>query len=235
VGSVHGHFTVGDHGVSLPLQARAGHLYAVVGSEWWLLDTGSPGSFGASTELQLSGAAIALATSYRGLDAAALTRQLQVPCVGLLGADVLSRFDHVFDLPAGRLDVSDEPIAHEGRAVHLDEFMGIPILDVRLAGSEYRMLFDTGARYCYLQSGSLVDRPVGERVTDYYLGIGTFQAETHLVELDIGGEAIALCCGRLPESLGAALMLLGVDGIIGNELLMNRQAGYFPRRHELVL
>ena len=235
MGSVHGHFAVGDHGVSLPLQARAGHLYAVVGSEWWLLDTGSPGSFGAGAELQLAGAAIALATSYRGLDAAALTRQLQLPCVGLIGADVLSRFDNVFDLPGGRLDVSDEPIAHQGRAVHLDEFMGIPILDVRLGLNEYRMLFDTGARYCYLQSGSLADRSAGERVTDYYLGIGAFQAEMHWVEFDIAGEVLALCCGRLPESLGAALMLLGVDGIIGNELLMNRQAGYFPRRHQLVL
>jgi hypothetical protein len=31
------------------------------------------------------------------------------------------------------------------------------------------------------------------------------------------------------------LMMAGTEGIIGNEILQDRVAGYFPRRQELVL
>ena len=72
-------------------------------------------------------------------------------------------------------------------------------------------------------------------MTDFYPGFGDFQTETYRVEATIGANRFELCCGSLPDILGATLAMAGVDGIIGNEILGDHVVGYFPRRQMLVI
>jgi len=220
---------------TLPLQLRAGHLFVELGGELWLLDTGAPTSFGMSRRLTIAGEQFILGTDYLGLTAATLTQFVGVPCVGLLGADVLGRFDHLFDSIAGRLTVSTAELSHSGQTVRLDEFMGIPIVTARVGGRQYRMFFDTGAQISYFQGESLTEFPSAGSVTDFYPGVGQFQTDTHDVPVSLDGVSFTLRCGTLPGLLAPTLMMASTEGIVGNAILSNRTVGYFPRRRRMIL
>jgi hypothetical protein len=219
----------------LPLTLRHGHLFVELDGELWLLDTGAPTSFGTSPSLTIAGEQFSLGTSYLGLTAETLFQFVGVRCVGLLGADVLGRFDHIFDTAGGQLSVSTDELSHSGQSICLDLFMGIPIVTARIGGSDYRMFFDTGAQISYFQDDSLAEFPSAGIVTDFYPGVGQFQTDTHEVPVSLGGVTFTLRCGRLPGLLGMTLKMASSDGIIGNAILANRTVGYFPRRRMMVL
>jgi hypothetical protein len=218
----------------MPLSVRNGHLFLEHEGALWLIDTGAPSSFGRSSRLTLAGETFRLAADYLGLTPDALSRAIGTPCAGLLGADVLGRFDHVFDLAAGTLTLSTGTLYHTGQTIPLTMFVGIPILEVRIAGADYRMFFDTGASVSYLQEPLLQHFPETGTVTDFYPGFGVFETETHRVEMQLGGRAVSLRCGTLPDLLGSTLLMAGTRGIVGLELLQEGAVGYFPRRRCLV-
>ena len=176
-----------------------------------------------------------LRSSYLGLTAAILSRFVDVDCVGLLGADILGRFDFILDAPRGMATISTGVLEHSGPVVDLEEFMGIPLVWARIHGIDYRMFLDTGAQISYLPHDSLASFPPAGRVTDFYPGVGQFEVETHNVDITVGGVAFTLRSGALPQLLGATLMMAETDGIIGNAVFSNRPVGYFPRRRRLVL
>lgn len=220
---------------TLPLQLRDGHLFVKLGGELWLLDTGAPTSFGTSRNLAIAGELFGLGTAYLGLTAETLSQFVGVPCAGLLGADVLGRFDYLLDTKGGMLTVSTTELSLSGQAVRLNEFMGIPIVTARIGSRDYRMFFDTGAQISYFQDDSLAEFPFAGRVTDFYPGVGQFQTDTHDVPVSLGGVAFTLRCGTLPGLLGMTLMIANVNGIVGNTILRDRIVGYFPRRRTMIL
>jgi hypothetical protein len=220
---------------TLPLVFNHGHLFVKLEGNLWLYDTGAPTSFGAAESLRFAGEQFELSSSYFGLTAATLSQYVGVECSGLLGADVLSRFDHILDTVGGNLTVSTAELSYDGQSVRLDEFMGIPIVPARVGGSDYRMFFDTGAQISYFQDDSLTKFPSAGCVTDFYPGVGQFQTDTHEVPASLGGVAFVLRCGSLPGLLGATLMIAGTQGIVRNQILNARISGFFPRRNLLCL
>jgi hypothetical protein len=220
---------------TFPLQHKNGHIFVELDGNLWLLDTGAPSSFGGARGLAIAGEQFSLGTNYFGLTSAALSQFTGVQCVGLLGADVLSRFDHILDTARGKLTVSTGELSHDGQSVPLDEFKGIPIVTARVAVSDYRMFFDTGAQISYFQDDSLTGFPSAGSVTDFYPGVGQFQTDTHEVPVSLGGVTFTLRCGTLPGLLGMTLMMANTKGIVGNAILANRTVGYFPRRQMMIL
>ena len=220
---------------SLSLKFETGHLYLILDGVEWMFDTGSPTSFGAVDELVLDGEAFTIPTSYMGMDAAQLSDFAGHPTVGLLGSDVINRFDIRIDIDSGELVFSLDEFPLEGTVIPLKQFMGIPLLEVEIGGSTYRMFFDTGAQVSYFQNGSLQSFPAAGAISDFYPGYGQFDTETHMLDLKIGGQAMTLRCGDLPKMLAAGLVMGGAKGIVGNTILPGRVAGYFPRRGQLVL
>src|SRR5512139_2286875 len=194
---------------TLPLELRDGHLFVELSGELWLLDTGAPTSFGTSRTLSLAGQEFQLGTSYLDLTAANLSEYVGVPCAGLLGADILGCFDHIFDTGRGRLTVSTAELSHTGQRVGLDEFMGIPIVTARVGGRDYRMFFDTGAQLSYFEDDSLGDFPAAGVATDFHPSVGRFQTDTRNVAVMLGGVGFLLRCGALPGALGRTLMMAG--------------------------
>lgn len=221
--------------ITLPLQLRDGHLFVELDGGRWLLDTGAPTSFGPGGSLTIAGEQFDLGTSYLGLTAATLSHFVGVSCVGLLGADVLGRFDHLFDTRAGRLTMSIDELSHSGQTVPLDAVLGIPIVTARIGDRDYRMFFDTGAQISYFQNQSIEDFPYAGRVTDFYPGIGRFETDTFEVPVSLGGVTFALRCGTLPSVLATTLLMAGTEGIVGNAILSDHTVGYFPRRRAMSL
>jgi hypothetical protein len=158
-----------------------------------------------------------------------------MPTCGLLGADTINAFDVLIDIEKQEITFSKEELTFEGTSLGLEHFMGIPLLDAEIGGESYRMFFDTGAQVSYFQHRSLKSFPPVGSLTDFYPGYGEFVTETHQVEVRLGGQMMTLRCGGLPKMLAAGLMMGGAKGIIGNQILPGRVAGYFPRRKQLVL
>jgi hypothetical protein len=210
------------------------HLFVEVDGGFWLLDTGAPLSFGEVPDFAFAGIDVHLQPNYGDLTVEAMSQYLGVKCVGLLGGDVLNRFDHILDLREGTISVSEEELSHEGTTIETESFMGIPIIEIEVQGARQRMIFDTGAQISYL-----LDDPAGRFPSlgvfdDFHPALGCFKTATYEVPIRFGSVDYALPFGVLPAEMHAILEVAGTAGILGNEVLHDRVLGYFPRRRELV-
>jgi len=218
-----------------PLRLRDGHLFVELEDGPWLLDTGAPSSFGRSPTLRIAGHESRVPSNYLGLNADSLSGFVGTTCQGLLGTDILNRFDLLLEVEHERLTISDSELPLEGHALPLEQFMGIPIVSAQVAGQTHRMFFDTGAQVSYFQGETLTDFPEAGPLDDFHPGVGRFRTETHLVPVTLAGIDFELRCGTLPGLLGTMLTMSGTTGILGYSILHHRPAGYFPRRKILVL
>jgi hypothetical protein len=218
-----------------PLHFQAGHLFLEVDDEWWIVDTGAPTSFGTNSRIVLAGQEFSVAPNFLVVDASQLSEYISMECTGLLGMDILGKFDLLLDPANQILEVSAGELEFEGEVVSLENLMGLPVVTAQIEGRPYRMVFDTGAQISYFQHQSLREFPQEGKMTDFYPGFGQFETDIHIVEAEVGGLAFTLRCGTLPGLLGASFRMTGADGIIGNKILVDRRTGYSPRRNLLVL
>lgn len=218
-----------------PLQYQREHLLIELASGYWILDTGSPTSFGKSAKLELAGQVFGVAQNLMGLTAGTLSSLSGLDVQGLLGTDILNAFDVLFDLPAERVTLSQSAITLEGVCMPIDMVMGVPTVRVHIKDPETTMFFDTGSSLCYWQDERLTEYPLYDTRKDFFPGVGEFEVTTYQVPFALNDQPFESICGSLPELLGLPLSLLGVDGILGNGFMTQRQVAYLPRRGQLVL
>ena len=218
-----------------PLILENGHLFITLPEGTFLLDTGAPTSFGRVSSFSMDGQSFILPPVYMGLNAQVLSVYVGRETDGIVGADILNQFDILIDVPQSWITFSKTPLECSGEELVMEEFMGIPILSATIAGDSVRMFFDTGAQISYFQGDSLSSFPAEGSVTDFYPGFGQFSTDTFRIPLQIGSSRFELRCGQLPTLLGMALIMAGTEGIVGDEVLQGRVAGYFPRRQRLFL
>ena len=220
---------------TLTLVVRNGHYFVNIDGNLWLIDTGATSSFGETPNLSICGETFELASNYLGLTAKTLSEMVGDNCVGLIGTNILSRFDLIFDTIDGNFIISKDELSHTGQSVFLNQFKGIPIVSAHISGTEYQMFLDTGAQLSYFQNNSIREFPASGVINDFYPGFGEFQTETHEVPITLGGIDFMIRCGTLPGLLGMTLMMENVQGVIGNAIFANRIVGYFPRQCRMVL
>ncbi|MCX8071163.1 MAG: hypothetical protein N3C12_01745 [Candidatus Binatia bacterium] len=220
-----------------PLECHHGHWFVRLPGGLWLLDTGSPITFGEDPQLRIAGEEFPVSTRGLGVSASDIGRFVGVVCRGLIGVDVLDRFDLILDTVGGKLVVSSDVLDCAGAAIPLERVGGLPVIEVSISGARHRMFFDTGAFVSYFEDDALFQFPFLGRVEDFYPTIGAFETDTYAVPMMVGPIAVTLRCGKLPGVLAAAfsLLLSQARGVIGNELIAGRTCGYFPRRNQLVL
>jgi hypothetical protein len=218
-----------------PLHLIHNHLFLETEGRRYLIGTGSPKSFAGTPSLILDGRTFAIVPNYMKLTAASLSQQVGVECHGLLGADVLNQFDHLIDLPQGRITISSEENQMQGVGSPISFLQGIPIVSVRIQNEPYRMFLDTGAQVSYFQSPLLDGYPSAGVVSDFFPGFGPFETHLHIVSTNFAGVDFELRFGKIPATLAAGLMVAKTLGVIGNAFFHHRPVGYFPRRSLLVL
>ena len=216
-----------------PLLFEKKHLFMMIDDKRWLIDTGSPVSFGDENSLSICNEIFKIENTHGTLNAKELTSHIGLEVRGLIGVDILNTFDILFSINKYEVTFSKNSINVEGDILAIDSFMGIPIITVNILDTEYSMFFDTGAQISYFQSPSLKDFPSNGTIKDFYPSIGEFETETYLIDLDIGSSEYKLICGSLPTPLSETLMMASVDGIISNEMMENCIVGYFPRRQQM--
>jgi SAM-dependent methyltransferase len=212
-----------------------GHLFVKIGDDLWIIDTGAPTSFGDPDILTIGTLEFSVASDFMGMNASALVEFIDHPVAGLLGMDVLGKFDLLIDAPRSRLVLSTETLDLQGAAISCDSVSGIPTVDVQIDGHFNNWFFDTGAQVSYWQDDSIANYPDAGDITDFFPSFGEFTTQTHHVTISLAGSAFSFRCGSLPGLLGMSLSMAGVNGILGSEILKGRVTGFFPRRNQLVL
>ena len=218
------------------LKSKLNHLFITIDGNEWLLDTGGSVSFGNVDTVQIEEQTFSIPRKYMGFDSETLSEWVQNRTVGIIGVDILTKFDIIIDLPKRIVTFSEERLNLDGEVLAIDDFMGIPIFEVAtIGGEEYSMIFDTGAQVSYFQGPSLYDFTAMGAMEDFHPSIGKFQTETFLVNVKLGSKSFNLQTGSLEGPLGMSVTMTGAMGVIGNEILANSVVGFFPRRKRIVI
>ena len=213
---------------------QAGQMFLTTDVGSWIIGTGSPRSFSELPTLELDGVSLNMAPSFAGLSAATLSAFIGLPVTGLLGIDVLKRFDIEFDLPSSQIMLSSNPVAWNGTVVPLQTYQGLPILDAVIGGQNARAFLETGAKLSYWADASLVNYPATGVFEDFYPGIGLFQVDSYRVPVGIGGRNFDIRFGVPTTQVLSMLRMAGVTAILGNEIFQNQKIGFQTRQNRIL-
>jgi hypothetical protein len=219
---------------SHPILFENNHIFIEIENNLWVYDTGSDKTFGKS-DLTLLNQRNNIAGDYLGITAEQISDFVDEDVAGIIGVDILNRYDHIIDLKNNLLTVSDEELAVDGHSQPLEFFMGLPTLFAMIENRPRNFVFDTGAPISYYQDDIPQALHLVQTSEDFHPGFGEFECESYFFNIELFGVRHNLQFGQLPEMMGMALGMTGCEGIIGNEIMRNRITGYFPRRKELVL
>jgi len=224
--------------MSLPLFFKRQHLFIKTAAGLWVFDTGSPATTGETGFNPLNGNAV------NARNMSDISELLGVKVVGLIGTDVLNAYDHLIDLRPEHmcLEYSESALICEGHEQSLNLITletgvkpSIPALRASIGDQEATYIFDTGAQLSY----RIGQKPEGHvpctPADDFWLPIGEFNTETYHAQVTLSGFSHSVRFGVPRPKLAQTLNDRAVSGIIGNELMIGRLTGYFPRRRILIL
>lgn len=184
-----------------------------------LVDTGSPMSFHEKGLLHIGGEEFSVPASLMGVDASYIADKVGERVSGLLGMDIISRLGMKIDIPGGKLFF--HPSTDGMNRLPSRMGMGYMSVEMVLAGKPARIILDTGAPTSYV-SGSFTEglNPIGQ-VTDFNPLVPGDSFETPIFEFPatFAGNDFTMKAGHLPDSLQMMLSVLGVDGVVGMEIL----------------
>ena len=202
------------------IMLRNGHILIEGGNGRLLVDTGSPLSFHESGRLILGGQEFAVPTSLMGTDADYVSNNVHERVGGLVGMDIIGRLGGVrLDIPAGRLTFG---CGTEGMTrVPSHTGMGYVFMDMTVNGHQVRVILDSGAPVSYVSPALTEGLTPVDRVTDFNPMVPGDTFETPIFEFpaSFAGRDFTMRAGHLPKLMGAAISLLGVEGVVGMEIL----------------
>jgi hypothetical protein len=152
----------------------------------------------------------------------------------LLGMDVLSQFDIELQRYQAKLLLNKVGSTMPGERLEIDAIMGIPRIPAVVDGKRIFLVFDTGAKLAYLPRQSVNGYQCIDVIEDFYPGFGQFSTPVYKVLFKIGSHTLELSTGVLPEILEMTL-LMGLDGIVGTELLKHFDVGIAMEQGKMML
>lgn len=197
------------------------HLLIKDGSNVILVDTGSPITIHTSNTLEFGGTSYKVTTNAMGNTIEELQKISGVEFTTLMGMDIISKYKVIFDYANQEITFCtfDEPNPN-GAECPLKLSMGTLIVPVVIKGIARLMILDTGATYSYLQSSLTHDLQPKETITDFSpLVGGEFTTPIFEIESEFGDTKFLCNYGNLPTTIQTMISLLGVQGIIGYDLL----------------
>jgi hypothetical protein len=211
----------------------------------WLVDTGSPATFGTPGCITWGGRRREVPRSLNALGMMAIGMDqiqphIDMPIVGLLGADLLNEFDTCWDGPAGLMHLSPSETPGDVLTIPMESpavAMGIPLIEVRMGSRDVICVLDTGAQYGYVLDERLVEGAEAQpRISDFNPILGAIDSPSWHVELDLGGgvkvtERVGMLGGKAQMMLG----MIGVEAVIGCSWLPPFRVWFRPSRMEISL
>jgi hypothetical protein len=204
-------------GVAHPLRLEHGHLLTEIDGRRYIVDSGSPLSFGGSGSIAAGGRLFSLPPAGPGINAQQLSELTGFPTDGLLGMDILGEFDLLLDLSAGSLTLFEERLTQPGDAVPVKTIAGVPVAELQCGERRLLAFLDSGAQHSYLPAG-FDDGGPGEDLADFHPFLGRFPV---VLRRTRGGLRIGPIFvdnhrhAEPPATLALTLTMAGVQGIAG--------------------
>ena len=231
----------------IPLTYAARHMFIDLPEGRWLVDTGSPSTFGTPgcitwggrrREVPRSLNAFGMGMMEIGMDQ--IQPHIDMPIVGLLGADLLNEFDTCWDGPAGLMHLSpaEPPSDAVTMPMQLPRLaMGVPLIQAHMGGRPIVCVLDTGAQYGYvLDEGLVCDAEPQPRIADFNPILGAIDSPSWRVRVDLGhGLQVTERVGLLDGMASMALGMLGVHAVIGCSWLPPFRVWYRPSCRQIAL
>jgi hypothetical protein len=196
------------------------HVIIHINNFNYIVDTGSPLSFGRGTTILINEKNFPINnTGPGGLTSESISKLSKLDVDGLIGMDILTHFDVRFY--QNEIIFSDIPIVYADTAIKLpiiDTCMGVPIITLNINNKDRRIFFDTGAKLSYLSKDLLIGTPV-DQIEDFYPSIGTFKTDVYEIDIFINDKKETFRFGLLPSEIQILLQMGQTEGIIGTELL----------------
>jgi hypothetical protein len=107
-----------------------GHPIIKDGENIILIDTGAPSTINASNNLTFFGENYNCSTNYMGLTVSKLSDLIGTEITTLLGGDILSEYQIMFDYKNEVVEFNKQEIAFDGSETAISNFMGIPVIEL---------------------------------------------------------------------------------------------------------
>lgn len=198
-----------------------GHAIISDGENIILIDTGSPSTIHTSNNLSFCSDDYNCSTNQLGLTVTKISEMLNTKITTLLGSDVLSNFQILFDYENKLVTFSKEEINFEGSEINISTFMGIPVIELEIGNQALKFFLDTGAKLSYLSNNVTQNYESIGTEEDFYPGVGKFETNCFEIATSLGEDDFIVKYGNLPTILQMTLMLGGTDGIIGFDFFNN--------------
>jgi hypothetical protein len=219
---------------TLGLNCTNDYLLVEFAKGLYVLDTGCPKTFGEAGTLAIGNEVFPHSPNYFSYDAEKISRTVGHRVNGIVGVDVLNRFDLVVDVPKRTVTFSAEPVDAPGVRIPLTFPMSLPHLVAHIEGLPYTLVFDTGATISYWNDARLSSFATEGCFNDHHPQFGAIATPTWRVPMRAGNTTLSVRCGQLPER-ATVLMQNGVAGVLSNEIMKDAPVAYLPRRSLLVV
>ena len=198
------------------------HLLINDGSNRILIDTGSPATIHTSTELHFAGKNHHVSTNILGNTVEKLKAMAGIEFTTLMGLDILSEYKIIIDYASSEITLySPDECDPDGTAYPIKSIMGTLVVPIEVANRQLEMILDTGATYSYIKSSITQGLNATETITDFSpLVGGEFRTPIFELESRLGNRLFMCHYGNLPQKIEMMIGLLGVDGVIGYDLLL---------------
>ena len=221
----------------------AGHLLIDLPEGRFVVDTGSPASFGDSATATYGGCAHALPRSAGGiglpeLAGLGLEARIGARLRGLIGMDILGSEPVMWDGSRGRAIV--RPAAPAPSVVRVpvarDPEMGIPLITATVGDRTMRLVFDTGAQFGYLAESEALSMGVdaGE-FDDFHPSLGAIKSASARISVGLATQRVRERFGFHEPLSQVMLRPLGVDGILGCSWMRDRPVWWLPGESALAV
>jgi hypothetical protein len=200
-----------------------GHPLLRSGNDIILIDTGAPSTIHTSETFKFYDDSYYSLTNYMGLTVQKISVMLGTEITTLLGADILSNYQILFDYKTEMVTFSKSEIPFEGSEIAISNFMGIPIVELSISHQKLKFFLDTGAKLSYVSNVITKNFDSIGTDEDFYPGVGVFETEYFEIISQFGNKDFNVRYGNLPPLLQMTLMLGGTNGIIGFDFFNNFQ------------
>ena len=198
------------------------HIIFVENNLRLLLDTGSPVSISNLSNISLFGETMNIHNAMENKSIDDVNKSiLNANVDALIGADVLSKISFSISFSNKLMEINPVINHNEYDSFPLSYFMGVPIMIARLNGKDIKFFLDTGAKISYVNFTLIQGQNIIQVKEDFYPGFGAFETSIYQIHLELFKHLKRYEFGVLPESLELSLNMLGANGIIGNNILIN--------------
>lgn len=186
-----------------------------------IIDTGSPLSFHSDGVVALGDGVFNVPTSLMGTDSGYVSTNVGTDIDGLVGMDILGD-GTLIDVPHKRI-VLGGPTDGMTRIPSRSLF-GYMSAEMEIRGHKTNVIIDTGAPTSYVMSYLTDGLTPVDSTTDFNPMVpgGSFETPIFEFQASFAGREFVMRAGHLPTLIRTTLSLLGVDGVIGMELLKHQ-------------